>query len=570
MPPSSCGGLGRATIAVALIVTAAPGCGDGEEERFRPVPVVPGVGEVLTGRYDNARTGAYGAETLLTPKSASALTLSRKLTLDGELYAQPLVLESEGRALVMAATMEDSVLAFDADSGEIAWRVGEQRELGTPAFSKRNVGGNNGIMATPVIDGTTRALYVVSRDCDPQFPPEAPHCVFHLSRIHADSGALEEQVEIQGSVRFANGSTVQFEPSVQWNRPALLLAEGELFVAFGSGPNGDLHEEDFVYHGWVFRYDVGDLASAPDVMCTTPAGRGGSVWQGGAGPAANDEFVYFAGANGILSNSVHPPADFPAEPMGQEDSVFKLPIHAPFPAPGEAIPQYADTRPYRADGNVFQYMETGDVGFGSSGPTLLAEANRLLIGSKPALVYLLDAGDLSPAREPMSPFSELSLQPDHSLYLHGWWDIPPIYGSFVFFRPRASDGSLAHYGFAYAWPSKDRLASFRYDYDSDTFELERTSDLPALEGGGNLVLTSNDGDEESAVLWALTRAPKQASPAGTLWAIDPRTLAVIASWSIPAWSKFTPPTVVGGRVYVPSTSNEPGTKQQLLMFGLPR
>lgn len=534
-----------------------------------PVAVHSAVGEVLTHRYDNARTGSFAGETLLNQKSVKQLRLSRKLPVDGELYAQPLVVQSAARTLVIVATMQNSVFAFDPANGETVWRLGADRELGIPAFSKRNIGGAHGILSTPAIDATTRRLYVVSRDCDPAFPPEAPSCVFQLTAVDVDTGLVHKQVTIQGAVDSPSaGPSVAFDPNLHWNRPALLLSQGRLFVAFGSGPNGDLHEEDFVYHGWVFRFDATDVDRAPDVFCTTPAGRGGAVWQGGSGPAADEGAIYLVGANGILSNTTHPPGDFPAAPTGQEDSVFKLPISGPWPQPGEPVTQYADTRPYLADGNVFQYMESGDVGFGSSGPMLIPGTDRLLVGSKPALVYLLETGALSTVQTPLSPFSQLPLKPQHDFYLHGWWDIPPIYGAFVFHRPRDSAGDPAPHGFAFAWPSKDKLKSFRYDFVSGKLAVDRVAEAEALEGGGNLVLSSDAGHPDSAVLWALSRAPGKPQPAGKLWAFDPVTLELLTSADVPAWSKFTPPTVVGGRVYVPSTSNQPGTTQQLLVFGL--
>ena len=64
----------------------------------------------------------------------------------------------------------------------------------------------------------------------------------------------------------------------------------------------------------------------------------------------------------------------------------------------------------------------------------------------------------------------------------------------------------------------------------------------------------------------LCTATTRASPAGQLWAIDPLTLGVLWQAETPAWSKFTPPSVVRGRVYLPSTA--PGAQQQVLVYGL--
>jgi hypothetical protein len=503
---------------------------------------------------------------------------------DGEIYAQVLVADgiaigATPRAVALVATMQNSLYAFDADASPeqaVLWRLGEMRELGTPGFCARNVGGPNGILSTPVIDKVRQSAFVVARDCDPDFPADAPSCEHRLFEIALATGRILQMVTITGAVTVPTGDAgagpvVLFEPSVQWNRPALLLVDGGLYVAFGSGPAGDRHEEEFVYHGWLFRYRASDLDQLPEVYCTTPRGRGGSVWQAGVGPAADEQGVYLTGANGILDDGrVHPPAEWPLEPKGQEDSVIRLPQGRPFPRPGDEVIQYWDARPYRTDGNVFRYMESGDNGFGSSGPMLIPGTKLLLVGSKAGLVYLLDRETLVAAQEPLSPFTELPLQPGHTLYLHSWWGIPVITQSFVYWRPWSAEVSQApeRFGYAFAWASQDRLRSLRFDYDTGRLEAFATADVPAIAGGGNLVLSANGSIEGTALLWAATRSTTAPEPAGHLWALDPKTLNILWRTDTPAWSKFTPPTVVRGRVFLPSTSTDVTAPRQVLVYGL--
>jgi hypothetical protein len=361
--------------------------------------------------------------------------------------------------------------------------------------------------------------------------------------------------------------TLEFEPHKHWNRPGLALVDNELYVAFGSGPEGNQHEEDFVYHGWVFRYDVTDLRRAPEVYCTTPYGRGGSVWQSGAAPAADDAAVYLTGANGIFADGkTHAPADWPSTPVGQEDSVIALPRRAPLPDADERPLQYWDDRAYLASGNVFQHMESGDNGFGSSGPTLIPDSNHLLVGSKAGLVYLLDRDTLRPVQDPLNPFTDLALQPDHTLYLHSWWGIPMIAQSFVFWRPSTTDEGN-RFGYAYAWAYNDRLRALRYDYAAGSLELVATADVPAIQRGGNLVLSADGARPESGILWGTSLTAEKGSIKGKLWAFDPLSLGVLWQADTPAWSKFNPPTVVRGRVFVPSTAPDADT-QQVLVYGL--
>jgi hypothetical protein len=557
--------------------TPDAGSGDDGGERDSGQPSSEASPEILTQRYDNARTGANLREHTLSPSNVKDLSLLGSWSVDGELYAQVLVasdveLDDGPHAVAIVATMNDSVYAFDADAAPadaFLWQQGREDQLGSAGFCARNVGGVNGILSTPVIDKPRAHVYVVARDCDPNFPPEMPVCKQRLFQLDLRTGKVLHALEITGEVAAADGGKakpVHFDPSAHWNRPALLLANDQLVIALGSGPAGQQHEEDFVFHGWVFRYDVSHLDAPPQVYCTTPRGRGGSVWQAGAGPAADEHAIYVTGANGIQADSkTHPPGEWPDVPTDQEDSVVRLELSADFPTPGGQVQQFWDQRPYISAGSVFQHMESGDNGFGSSGPMLIPDTTLLMVGTKAGLVYLLERDTLQSVQEPLSPFTDQPLQPGHSLYLHSWWGIPMTTQAFVFFRPEGTP----HYGYAYAWAQDDRLRQLRFDYDARNLQLTASGDVPDVLGGGNLVLSAAGHDPQSAVLWATTRSDTGTSgPGGTVWAFDPLTLRVLWKTSTPAWSKFNPPTVVRGRVFVPSSSPDPSTMPQVLVYGL--
>jgi hypothetical protein len=346
---------------------------------------------------------------------------------------------------------------------------------------------------------------------------------------------------------------------VHWNRPGLLVTRGRIFVAFGSGPPEDEHEEDFVYHGWLLSFAADALSEPPTVFCTTPDGRGGSVWQGGSGVAADDDHVYLAGANGILGNTVFPPSAFPASPRGAEDSVARLPIAGATTMTG----RYWDERPYHEDGNVFQYTESGDNGFGSAGPALIPGTRDLIVTGKNGMVYLLDRDGMRQRQEPLLPFTELPLQPGHSLYIHSWWGIP-VCTSLVYLGSSTGTGAG---GQVYGWASQDLLESFRYDGAQHTLTLERTAAAPAIANGGELAVSSGGGDPATAVVWAWTRQPGNAN-AGRIWAFDAQTLGELWHADTPSFQKLTPPTVVRGHVLVAATGAASAAKA-ILDFALP-
>src|SRR5262249_19558312 len=123
------------------------------------------------------------------------------------------------------------------------------------------------------------------------------------------------RIEIRGSVpRLTRPGAATFDPALAYQRAALLLDHGSIYVAF-SAPHP---EETPEYHGWVFRYDpAGSTVPQRGLWCSTPDGigpedvpdgRGGTtrqaagagIWQAGGGLAADEEGnVYFNTGNGI-------------------------------------------------------------------------------------------------------------------------------------------------------------------------------------------------------------------------------------------------------------------------------
>ena len=78
----------------------------------------------------------------------------------------------------------------------------------------------------------------------------------------------------------AHDPQVHFNAVMQLQRPGLLLLDGAIYVAFGS--RGDFDP----WHGWVFAYRAADLARL-DLLCTTPNGSQGGIWQAGQGLLAD-------------------------------------------------------------------------------------------------------------------------------------------------------------------------------------------------------------------------------------------------------------------------------------------
>ncbi len=525
--------------------------------------------DVLTQHNDNARSGATPAETQLDTCNVPTLVQQGAYSVDDQVYAQPLyasnVLTSSGsKNLLVVATTSDSLFAFDADvpGSQPIWQLGTQQELGTPALSSRNVGGNNGILATPVIDAHSGTLFLVSRDCDATYPPSAPHCQQRLFAVALGSGKIVQQVAVQGSVMnpTADAETF-FDPDLHWSRAALLEQHGQLFVSFGSGPNGDAHEEDFEFHGWLFGYSAQDLMLAPSVYCSTPGFGGGAIWQSGNGPAADEQGLYFATGNGIHQPTPATPADFPAQPQGDEDSVVRVPLDSTL-----QNARFWDARAYHADGNVFQYMERNDIDLGTAGPLLIPGSTRLIAGGKSGILYVLERSSLRLTQDPLAVFHSSSLASGQTEFVYSWAEGPHLHGSPAFFRPSDAQGNPGT-GLIYYWPSNEQVTAFSYDYDAGLLSELASADVPRVDSGGMLSVSADGARPESAVLWA--SSVDADGQHGHLWALSATNLSRLWDAQLPAWAKFAVPTVAAGRVYLASSSSAAGQAATVQVFGLP-
>ena len=114
---------------------------------------------VVTGHYDNARTGANIRETILTPRNVNPQSFGRlgKLPVTGCVVAQPLYvpgveIPSAGKRNVLyIATTANLVYGVDADSFALYFT----RNLGTPA-SSTEMNAENGYFDFPNCDGIDR------------------------------------------------------------------------------------------------------------------------------------------------------------------------------------------------------------------------------------------------------------------------------------------------------------------------------------------------------------------------------------------------------------------------------
>jgi outer membrane protein assembly factor BamB len=264
---------------------------------------------VLQHHNHATRDGVY-IDAALTKAAVATLhvdTTFAMATYSAPAYAQPLYLAGAGGPdLVIQATNQNHVIAFDAASGAKVWDV----TLGAPlpksslASLKANCGNVDflGVIGTPVIDATTRTIYLGSEQAN---GASASHQVYALD---ADSGTTKSGWPIDVGAKLGSA----FNALAEHQRGALAIVGDRLIVPYG-GHWGDCG----AYRGWVVSLS---LAAPHQMTSFSTRAIAGGIWAPG-GVASDGTSVFFTTGNTqAMTNSFTPPAMY-----GDGNTVFKLP-----------------------------------------------------------------------------------------------------------------------------------------------------------------------------------------------------------------------------------------------------
>jgi len=496
---------------------------------------------VLTYHNDVQRTGQNLAETTLTPKNVNSATFGKVFSFPttGNIYAQPLYMPAvtiPGKGIhnvVLVATEHDSVFAFDADGKTFTplWlRSFLDPAHGVTSVPQSDVGGpitpEYGVTGTPVVDASTRTMYLVA------FTKENGSYIQRLHALDVTTGndklppmVISASVRGTGAGNDGNGN-IPFQPKIQLQRPALLLAGGMVYIAWGSfndmGP----------YHGWVMGYSTSTLQQLA-VWNSTPDGAAGSIWQGGSGlaqdPAGN---LWVMTANGT----------FDANTGGRDfgDSMVKLSSAQG----GLQVINYFT--PFNQ-----QKLNTSDQDLGSGGIMLLPLQNapvpRLAVGAgKGGTIYLVNRSN--PGQFHVGDDSQIVQSIPHgagTASSNNNFSTPAYWNENVYFlgnndvlRQYPVENGLLQTALTgthlYGFPGATPVVSANGNTNGIVWTLER---IPL----GNAVLHAYDASNVANELY-------NSNQAGTRDQFG----AIV---------KFVVPTVANGRVYV-------GAKGHLVVFGL--
>ena len=263
--------------------------------------------DVTTYHYDNARDGLNPAETILTTSNVNSTQFGKIGfdTVDGIVDAEPLYLANVTvngalHNVLYVATENDSVYAFDADTGTQLWMTSIVGSGETPSDDHGcgQITPEIGITSTPVIDrrqGTNGTLFTVgmTKDANGDYHQRL-HALDLTSGKEISGSPSEISATYPGTGDNSSGGNVVFDPAQYAERAALLLLNGNLYLTWTS------HCDTRPYTGWIMEYSETTLKQV-QVLNVTPNGEGGSIWMSGDGPAADSSGnIYFLGANGTF------------------------------------------------------------------------------------------------------------------------------------------------------------------------------------------------------------------------------------------------------------------------------
>lgn len=504
-------------------------------------PGPPSSTDVITYHYDNQRTGQNLNEVTLTPANVNSTKFGKlgEFTVDGKVDAQPLYLSNVSisgnkKNILYVVTEHGSVYAFDADSinGMTAASLWKTSTLGSGETTSDNRGCGQvspeiGITATPVIDRTRNAIYVIAMSKN--------SAGNYFQRLHAldlatgaelFGGPKNITATYPGSGDNSSGGNVVFDPKQYKERPGLLEINGTIYTTWAS------HCDIRPYTSWIMAFSASSLAQT-SVLNLVPNGSDGGIWMSGAAPAADVAGnIFFLEGNGTFETTLTAQG-FPSN-QDCGNCFVKLSTSG-----GLALVDYFTPHNTIAESNA-------DLDLGSGGAIVLPDmkdatgaTRRLAVGGgKDSTIYVAD-------RDNMGKFNANTDQIYQAIPMGGQ----------VFSMPAYFNGTvyIAVVGNALkAFPvTNAKLASVPSSQSTHVFSYPGVTPSVSASGASN------------GIVWAIENS------GAILFAYDATDLTKELYNSNQAansrdhfsGNKFITPIVVNGKVYV-------GTPNSVAVFGL--
>jgi hypothetical protein len=511
--------------------------------------------DIVTFHNDVARTGLNPTETTLTQANVNMHTfgLLRNLAVDGNVDAEPLYLSGlmvNGAAhnVVFVETENESVYAFDSDTGATLWQdtVANLLPAGETVSDNRGCGQVTptiGITATPVIDrhaGPNGTIFLVGMSKDGQGNyHQRLHALDVTTGAELLNGPTEITATYPGTGLGNNNGTMTFAPGNYKERAALLLLNGQIYLTFAS------HCDVPPYQAWVMAYSESSLHQTTVLNLTAnggdtgPNGKygSGSVWQSGGGPAADPQGnIYIAVANGAFETTL----DGNGFPNQQDfgNAFVKLSLSG---SKLSVADYFTMTGTLNEDDN--------DQDLGSGGPLVLPDLSNgsgttehlAIAAGKDGAIYVAD-------RTNMGKFNATADNIYQEL-LHatpeGVWAVPAYFNQTVYYCDQASTlKAFAINNAKLSGPSSSTATSFEYPGALPSVSANGTSNgiVWAIENSGVAVLRAYPANDLTTELYDSNQAAGSADHPGL-------------------GNKFITPAIADGKVFV-------ATQKSVAVYGL--
>lgn len=513
--------------------------------------VVGRVQPVLTRSYDNLRSGANTKETILTPASVAGKGMKLKfaVTVNGDargFEAQPLfvpsvtTLDGVTHDVMLLGTMANITAAFDASDGTPIW----MRRLAPPVVGSNkidywNINDHWGILSTGVV--VDNVLYVVAWTSPDGTPTSSKHLLYALNL--RDGTDAKPPLLLPGS-----GQQRQRK-----QRASLTYTDVKgrktIYV-----PWGTVQETADGAHGFITAVDLDKWLVRAELNLTR-TGKGGGVWQAGQGLLTDAEGYLFAMTSNGTYDGVN---DFSESFIKVSDDGAQLRVVDHYVAykDAERAPAYIDND------------------LGSGAPSLIPELQIVFGAGKDGILYVL----------PWRAMKKPTVEPIwYTFYPGPGVAVEPPPDKMFFNRTHHAHSSSVVWKTAntwrvFCWGENSNLRAWTASAKGFTYlgtgEEVASVQSPVPPGGmpGGFMSLSSNG-QTNGIVWAVVPLgdANRTVTQGYLAAYDATTLgkytdgqgAIKLLWRSDnfAFSKFLPPVVTGGTVYVATYDG------QVLAFG---
>jgi hypothetical protein len=546
------------TLAIVSFTLAGPVSGQ------TPTPV-------LTQHNNNARTGAYTTETILTPSNVNQSNFGKLFSypVDGRIYAQPLYVPGvniPGKGthnVVFIETEHDSVYAFDADSNGGAnatflWRItlldaahgAAPNETTVPSgdVSSTDIVPEIGITSTPVIDLSTGTMYVVGKTVlAPNTFNQRLHALDITTGAEKFGGPKPISAQVPGTANGSMNGFLNFDPEWENQRAGLLLQNGVVYIAFGS------HGDNGPWHGWIVSYNAATLQQL-GAFCTTPNGSGSGIWMSGAGIAGeiNDPVnhpygrMFVSTGNGSFT-ATSPPY---TNSMSYGDDIINLDLTNGVPTVQDSFtPSNQST------------LSSGDMDVGSGGVLLLpdqtsgAYTHLLVQAGKAGTVYLVNRdnmGGFNSTTDNVIQETTLETTIAGTITNGGLWSTPAFWNNTLYTWPAQSCDR----------PCTEPFPLWAFSLTNGLLSTPPVPSGPTSIFPGATPSVSSNGTN-NGIVWAITTDQYSAPGPAVLHAFNATNVGSelynssqnATRDTAGAANKFAVPTIANGKVYV-STAGE--------------